>query len=98
MAAFKEWDQASLRAWKAWLAERPQVIRDMAASHPPNRLYRHAPTGQRVTIMAYSEDGTCRMAVTGEYNFLAMEHGVLYGKEVFAVTRAIPQIFIIPFP
>lgn len=76
MAVFKAWTPESLALWEQWLAGRPQVIKDVAAAYPPNRLYRHTPTGQRVFILAYSEDRTVRMAVTGTYNFLSMERQV----------------------
>lgn len=59
-----------------WLSDRPKVIRDMAASHPPDRLYRLKTTGHRVTILAYSENRTVRVNVSGRYNFLSHERNV----------------------
>ena len=76
MAEVFKFDEEQLRDWQEWLAERPQVIKDMAASHPPNRLYRMTSTGQRVTLMSYGEDRTCRVAVTGKYNFVSHERQV----------------------
>lgn len=77
MANIIEWDDSQRAEWKAWLEERPQVIREMAAKLPPYKLYRMR--SHRVTIHSYSEDGTITVNVTGEYN------RVLFGRHVFGV-------------
>ena len=43
-----------------WLATRPQVIKDLARSHPPDAQYRLASDvdGDVYQIYSYSEDGT----------------------------------------
>lgn len=47
-----------------WLADRPQIIKDLARSHPPDGEYRLADSTDedRYAIYSYSEDGT--MTVT----------------------------------
>ena len=47
-------------ALKQWLADRPQIIKDLAASHPPDGEYRLAngADDDLYTIYSYSEDGT----------------------------------------
>ena len=69
-------DQAG---YAAWVAERPPVIRDMIASHPPDRLYRMQSTGHRVTLHSYSEDRTVTVDITGEYN------RVVFSRRVFGI-------------
>lgn len=62
-----------------WLDDRPQVIKDMVATHPPNLLYHLTTTGHRVTIYSYSENGTITVDVSGEYN------GLLFERRVFGI-------------
>jgi hypothetical protein len=47
-------------ALELWLADRPQIIKDLARSHPPDGQYRLASgTDDDVyQIYSYSEDGT----------------------------------------
>lgn len=59
-----------------WLAEQPPEIRALAERLPPDRLYRLSPTGQRVTIAAYSEDGTVIVNITGQYNLCDFSRSV----------------------
>ena len=68
--------------WEEWVESRPPIVQKMARAYPPNRLYRLDPTGQRVTILAYGEDGTVRVSVKGKYNF------VLFNREVFGIDPA----------
>lgn len=71
--------------WAAWLASEPQSIRDLAARYPPDRLYRMTSTGQRVTLLSYSEDGTCRVDIDPVHN---PERLMLIPLEVFGVDLA----------
>lgn len=64
--------------WDAWLAERPQVIQDLAKRLPPNLLYRMRGK-HRVTLYSYEEDGTLSVHVSGQYN------RVLFSRHVFGV-------------
>jgi hypothetical protein len=59
-----------------WLAERPQIIKDMVARLPPDHLYRFKPNGHRVLIVAYSEDDTLRVLVSGKYNLVVFDRAV----------------------
>ena len=52
--------------FQTWLAERPQVIQDLARRWPPNVVYRLKTTGQIVVLQAYSENGTVRVYVIPE--------------------------------
>jgi hypothetical protein len=56
------------KALQAWLSSRPPRIKAMWLKHPGNRLYRLAPTGQRVTIAAYTDNGTVKVVVSAEHN------------------------------
>lgn len=76
MAKITELDR---EAWNEWVASRPPVIQEMCAKLPPDRLYRLSPTGHRVTLVSYSENGTVTVAVTGEYNALA------FSRQVFGI-------------
>ena len=61
-----------------WLADKPQVIKDLAARFPPG-LY-NLSSGHVVYIIAYSEDGTLRVGVSNKYN-----EGLSFEIEVFGV-------------
>lgn len=65
-------------AWEAWLADRPQVIRDMVAKYKldPWTLYRLKSTNQRVFMISLFESGTVKVGVTGEYNLVTHERAV----------------------
>ena len=52
-----------------WLKGRPQVIQDLAAKYPPDRLYNYAPHNQKATLYCYNEDGTVGIRLTTEFNF-----------------------------
>lgn len=65
--------------WNEWVASRPPVVRKMCESHPGNLLYRMKSTKQRVFIIAYAENGTLRVGVSGRYNL------TLFEREVFGV-------------
>ena len=76
MAKIAEIDQD---AWNEWVAGRPPVVQEMCAKLPPDRLYLLTPTGQRVTLVSYSENGTVTVAVTGGYN------AVTFDRQVFGI-------------
>ena len=59
-----------------WFYGRPAVIQEMIRSHPPNKLYRHKETGQRLLIHSYSEDRTVSVIVSGKYNRVMFERNV----------------------
>ena len=62
--------------WNAWVASRPESVRKLCRSLPPDRLYRLKTSSHRVTIYSYSEDGTVTVIVSGDYNALAFERRV----------------------
>jgi hypothetical protein len=62
--------------WSAWVATRPPVIQQMCAKYPPNLLYRLKTTGDRVTLVAYSENETVWVFVSGEFNLVTFERQV----------------------
>jgi hypothetical protein len=64
--------------WNEWVATRPPIIQEMCRRLPPDRLYR-IKDAHRCTIVAYSEDGTVRVNVSGEHNFL------MFDREVFGI-------------
>ena len=69
---------------EAWVKERPPSVRALAERFQPNELYKLKTTGQRVAIVAFSEDGTLRVAVLPEYNPLR----VFVGHNVFGIKPA----------
>lgn len=79
MAEIMKIDPERQAEYDAWVAERPEVIKAMIRTNPATKLYRIKATGQRVKILAYSEDGTVRVNVPADYNLVAFE------REVFGV-------------
>jgi hypothetical protein len=77
MAKIAEINQSGLNEW---LQGRPDCIIDMVKRYPPNVLYRMKSTGQRVTIIAYAEDSTVRVLVSGDYN------AIIFDREVFGIS------------
>jgi len=76
MARIVEPTQAQVEEWKAWVAERPEVVREIAERLEPWSLYRLKTTDQRVTLYSISEDGTVTVDVTGQFNRLLFERRV----------------------
>lgn len=48
-----------------WLSDKPEIIKNMALSLSPFLAYRIKNTGQRGTIISYSEDGTVKLFIHG---------------------------------
>lgn len=84
MAILKEMTAAELVDWNLWVDDLPAEMREGVRAKPPWLLYRHAATGQRVTICSYAEDGTVTMAVGGEYNLVSFERNV-FGVPITAL-------------
>jgi hypothetical protein len=76
MAKISGFDEAG---FETWLATRPPVIQALARRLPPDRLYRLASSGHRVTILSYSEAGTVTVIVSGLYNL------VMFDRRVFGI-------------
>ena len=76
MAKIAELDE---QVWANWVATRPKVVQDLCKKFRPDTLYLLKTSNQRVTICAYSEDGTMSVDVSGDYNAL------VFDREVFGV-------------
>ena len=63
-----------------WLADRPQVIKDMGRAHPPTVRYRYEPTGQIGHIYSYAENETVTMIFPVEWN-----EWQTFSREVFGI-------------
>jgi hypothetical protein len=72
--------ELNLENWKQWVSERPPSVQKLCEQFPPDRLYLLNPTGQRVTILSYSENDTLTVLVSGEYNL------VMFEREVFGIS------------
>ena len=59
-----------------WYAKRPPEVQKLINKIPPNRLYFLSTSGHRVVPLAYSENGTLTVVVTGEYNSIMFERKV----------------------
>lgn len=79
MAEISQWTDEQHREWEEWVESRPPAVQDIARRLPPNRLYRLGTTGHRVTIFSYNEDGTVKVNVTGQYNW------VTFNRTVFGI-------------
>lgn len=68
--------EMNMKAFDEWVSTRPPVIQDLARRFPPDRLYRLKDSGHRCTIYSYAEDGTMKVNVTGQFNFLTFDRQV----------------------
>lgn len=73
MAKICELDE---KGWAEWVASRPPVVQELCKRLPPDRLYLLKSSGHRVTLISYNEDGTVKVAVTGQFNALTFERQV----------------------
>jgi hypothetical protein len=72
------------RAWKKWVADRPDNVRAVAERFDPWTLYWHEKTKQRVFVIGFDEvekpgqavKVTLRVGVSGEYNLVTHERQV----------------------
>lgn len=69
----------NMKAWDEWVESRPPVVQDLCRRYPPDRLYRIKDSGHRCTLVSYSEDGTMKVNVTGQFNF------VTFDRQVFGI-------------
>lgn len=76
MARYAEPTPEQEKEWAEWVAELPPVVRTVAERFFPWELYRMKSTGQRVTVAAFNEDGTLRVDVRGDFNFVWNERSV----------------------
>ena len=82
MSRVVEPTKARERAWKKWVASRPENVRKVAERFEPWSLYRMKSTGHRVIIYGFSENNggpvTMTIVVSGKFNLVAFERQV-YG-------------------
>lgn len=78
MAAIAELDPVEHEKFMRQLPT--DALRELVTRWPPNLLYRHKRTGQRVVIRSYAGDGTVRMVVSGLYN-LVLHERVVFGVD-----------------
>lgn len=71
--------EMNMKAFDEWAESRPPEVQELIRRLPPDRLYRMKSTGSRVTLIAYAEDGTVRVNITGEFN------AVVFERQVFGV-------------
>lgn len=62
-------------AFAEWLADRPQVIKDMVAAYHPYAVYKLKTTGQTCVLSSYYEDGTVSIKIFNTQLCVFM-HGV----------------------
>ncbi len=86
MAIWIKWTAAQEQFWSDWVNERPASIQQVIATHNLrfDRLYLLKPTGQRVVLQSFYEDGTLRIAVLRRFNPLQ----VFPDRTVFGVDPA----------
>ena len=77
MAPIIKWTPKQRKDWDTWVASRPEAVRSTCKRFPPDRLYRLRTTGQRVTILSYSEDGTVTVSLSARYNLVIFERQVV---------------------
>lgn len=80
MARYVDPSEAEIAEFAEWLKDRPAIIQELAARLDPWSLYLLKTTGQRVTLVAYAEDGTVRVDVAACVN-----PGLLFERTVFGV-------------
>ena len=68
--------EMNTKAFDDWVSTRPPVVQDLCRRFPPDRLYRIKDSGHRCTIYSYAEDGTMKVNVTGQFNFLTFDRQV----------------------
>lgn len=80
MARWTEPKAEQVEAWRAWVAERPPLVRVVAERFEPWSVYRMRSTGQRVSVLGFDEDDggsvTLRVAVRGDWNLVTHERDV----------------------
>lgn len=69
-------DDKASKEFEEWLATRPPIIQELARKIPPDKLYRLKTSGHRVFLYSYSEDGTCTVIVSGQFNLVTFERRV----------------------
>ncbi len=79
MAKVMELSEADLVEWADFIEGLPANLRPIAERINPWTLYRLKPTGQRVIVYSYQDDGTVTVIVSGTFNH------VLHEAQVFGI-------------
>lgn len=79
MAQLMEPSEADLAEWAEFKNGLPDNLRLIAGRVNPWTLYRLRPTGQRVIVYSYQDDGTVTVIVSGLYNLQ------LHDAQVFGI-------------
>ena len=54
-----------VKLFEEWIADRPQIIKDLAKKLPPWDRYELRQTGQHCSLVSYSENNTVTIRVDG---------------------------------
>lgn len=65
-----------IRSWTRWVKSRPVAVREVAERFPPWELFRLKPTGQRVIVASFFENGTVSVDILGAFNHMDFERCV----------------------
>ena len=76
MANIYEPSKKQIKEWDKWVESRPKVVRDVARRFKPWELYRMKPSGKRVTLCSFAEDGTVTVCINSEFNLIVFERQV----------------------
>lgn len=78
-----------LSEWQAWLAERPDNVREIAEQYPPWPTYRLKSTGQHCAIRVYDEhdDGRVTVKITAWYEPMIMPPRGVFGVDPHDLER-----------
>jgi hypothetical protein len=77
--------EEQLRMWDVWIAERPEIVRQVAKNFQPWKLYRLTTTNHKVTLAVFDEEDdnitvTLRVNVLAEFN-----ENLLHERRVFGI-------------
>lgn len=68
--------------WEEWVSSLPPADQELCRRYPPDRLYLLKPTGQRVVLFSYNENGTVTVDVSVQWNSM---FGVFFDTRVFGI-------------
>lgn len=79
--------------WQAWLAERPEKVREVAEAYPPWGDYFMPKTEQNAVIQHYDEheDGSVTLFIVVWRDWLPLPHGVFGVPPEDLVRRDLPS-------
>ncbi len=83
MARIFEPTKQQEKAYRKWIAQRPEIVRVVAARFTPWELYRLKTTGQRVTVRSFGEGHDDSVTLT--VNVSAEFNCTLFERDVFGI-------------